>query len=64
VTLLTTFRTVNQLFTEAREGFRREGVVKAMEFDATLGYPTTLSRDPILEAAGDEVASWLQQYAH
>ena len=38
MTLLTTFRTVNQLFTEAREGFRREGVVKAMEFDPTLGF--------------------------
>lgn len=55
VTLLTIFRTVDQLFTQAREGIGRDGVVISMAFDATLGYPTTLSLDPIRNAADDEV---------
>jgi len=55
VALLTIFRTVNQLFTQAREGLTRDGVVKSMAFDATLGYPTTLSLDPIRDAIDDEV---------
>ena len=55
VTLLTIFRTVDQLFTQAREGLTREGVVTSMAFDATLGYPTTLSLDPIRNAIDDEV---------
>ena len=55
VTLLTIFRTVDQLFTQAREGLTREGVVTSMAFDATLGYPTTLGLDPIRNAVDDEV---------
>jgi hypothetical protein len=55
VTLLTIFRTVDQLFAQAREGLTREGVVQSMAFDATLGYPTTLSLDPIRNAVDDEV---------
>lgn len=55
VTLLTIFRTVDQLFMQAREGLTREGVVTSMAFDATLGYPTTLSLDPIRNAIDDEV---------
>jgi Family of unknown function (DUF6174) len=54
-TLLTIFRTVDQLFTQAREGIAREGVVTSMAFDATMGYPTTLSLDPIRNAVDDEV---------
>jgi hypothetical protein len=55
VTLLTIFRTVDQLFAQAREGLTREGVVTSMAFDAALGYPTTLSLDPIRNAIDDEV---------
>jgi len=55
VTLLTIFRTVDQLFAQAREGLTREGVVTSLAFDATLGYPTTLSLDPIRNAIDDEV---------
>lgn len=55
VTLLTIFRTVDQLFTQAREGLPREGVVQSMAFDATLGYPTMLSLDPVRGAIDDEV---------
>lgn len=53
--LLSIFRTVDQLFTQAREGLARNGVVQSMAFDATLGYPTTLSLDPIRDAIDDEV---------
>ena len=52
---LTMFRTVDQLFTQAREGLKRDGVVQSMAFDATLGYPTTLSLDPLRDAVDDEV---------
>ncbi len=55
VTLLTIFRTIDQLFTQAREGLTREGVVQSMAFDATLGYPSTLSLDPVRGAIDDEV---------
>lgn len=55
VTLLSIFRTIDQLFTQAREGLTREGVVQSMAFDATLGYPTTLSLDPVRGAIDDEV---------
>lgn len=54
-TLLSIFRTVDELFAEAREGLKREGVVKSLAFDATLGYPTTLSLDPLPNAVDDEV---------
>ncbi len=53
--LLTIFRTVDALFTQAREGLTREGVVRSMAFDATLGYPATLSLDPVPDAVDDEV---------
>ena len=56
VALLTIFRTVDQLFAQAREGLTREGVVQSMAFDPVLGYPTTLSLDPIRSAIDDEVA--------
>ncbi len=55
VALLTIFRTVDQLFTQAREGIAREGVVTSLAFDPALGYPTTLSLDPIRNAIDDEV---------
>ncbi len=55
VALLTIFRTIDQLFVQAREGLARDGVVTSMEFDATLGYPTTLRLDPIRNAVDDEV---------
>lgn len=55
VALLTIFRTVDQLFAQAREGLKREGVVTSIAFDATAGYPTTLSLDPIRDAVDDEV---------
>ncbi|WP_309670146.1 DUF6174 domain-containing protein [Gemmatimonas sp.] len=55
VTLLTIFRTVDQLFAQAREGLTRAGVVQSMAFDAALGYPTTLSLDPVRDAIDDEV---------
>ncbi len=55
VPLLTIFRTIDQLFTQAREGLKADGVVKSMAFDATLGYPTTLSLDPLRDAVDDEV---------
>lgn len=51
----TQFRTIDQLFARAREGLARQGVVTSIVFDATLGYPTTLSLDPVREVADDEV---------
>lgn len=55
VALLTIFRTIDELFTQARAGLTREGVVQSMAFDASLGFPTMLSFDPIRDAIDDEV---------
>ncbi len=50
------FRTVDQLFELVRTAQRAAGTLKAVEYDATMGFPRTLSLDPVLSAIDDEVA--------
>jgi hypothetical protein len=50
------FRTVDELFTETRVGMGTKDVLTAVEFDAALGYPRTLSLDPVPGAVDDEIA--------
>ena len=50
------FRTVEQLFAEVRAAIPRAGVLKAVQYHPTMGYPTEVSLDPILNAVDDEVA--------
>ena len=49
------YRTVDQLFADARAVLRGEGVLREVSFHPTLGYPTLLSLDPLPMAADDEV---------
>jgi Family of unknown function (DUF6174) len=50
------FRTVAQLFEAVRTATLRPGTLKLVEYDPTLGFPRTVSLDPILTAADDEVS--------
>ena len=54
--LISRFKTVTQLFEEIRKASATRGTLVAVAYDATLGYPTTVSLDPIREAIDDEVA--------
>ena len=52
----TWFRTVAQLFDDIRGAIKTPGVLQAAEYDATMGYPTRASFDPIKNAIDDEFA--------
>ena len=54
--LVARFKTVPQLFEEIRKASATRGTLVAVAYDSTLGYPTTVSLDPIREAIDDEVA--------
>ena len=51
-----TFKTVAQLFDAVRAAQTKAGTLKSVENDATLGFPRTVSLDPILNAIDDEVS--------
>ena len=51
-----TFKTVAQLFDAVRAAQAKVGTLKAVEYDPTLGFPRTVSLDPILNAIDDEVS--------
>jgi len=51
-----TFKTVAQLFDAVRAAQAKTGTLKLVEYDATLGFPRTVSLDPMLNAVDDEVA--------
>ena len=51
-----TFKTVAQLFDAVRAAQTKAGTLKSVEYDATLGFPRTVSLDPILNAIDDEVS--------
>lgn len=50
------FKTVAQLFDAVRAAQGKSGTLKSVEYDATLGFPRTVSLDPILNAVDDEVS--------
>ncbi len=50
------FKTVAQLFEAVRAATLKPGTLKLAEYDATLGFPRTVSLDPILNAIDDEVS--------
>ncbi len=50
------FRTVAQLFDAVRSAQTKSGTLKAVEYDGVLGFPRTVSLDPILNAIDDEVS--------
>jgi len=50
------FRTVTQLFDAVRTALTKTGTLKIVEYDPSLGFPRTLSLDPILNAVDDEVS--------
>ncbi len=52
---LSAFRTVDQLFSEARASLKA-GTLLAISFDSAIGFPTVVSIDPIRNAVDDEVS--------
>ncbi len=50
------FRTVAQLFDDIRGAIKTPGGLLAAEYDATMGYPTVVSLDPIKNAIDDEIS--------
>lgn len=50
------FKTVAQLFDAIRAAQGKVGTLKTVEYDPTLGFPRTVSLDPILNAVDDEVS--------
>jgi len=58
--LLMQMRTVEQLFAEVRRASDLPDVLRSVSYDATLGFPTVVSLDPIKNAADDEVAYYTQ----
>ncbi len=59
--LLAQMKTVEQLFAEVRRTSDLPGVLTNVTYDATLGYPTVVSLDPIKQAADDEVSYFTQR---
>ncbi len=53
---LSSFRTVDQLFDEIRAALRKSGTLVALAFDPALGFPITVSLDPVKNAIDDEVS--------
>lgn len=53
---LSSFRTVDQLFDEIRAALRKSGTLIALAFDPALGFPVTVSLDPVKNAIDDEVS--------
>ena len=53
---LSSFRTVDQLFDEIRGALRTSGTLVALAFDPALGFPITVSLDPVKNAIDDEVS--------
>ncbi|MCC6241857.1 MAG: hypothetical protein IT353_03405 [Gemmatimonadaceae bacterium] len=49
-------KTVPQLFDEIRRATATRGALVAVAYDPTLGYPTTVSLDPVKNAVDDEIA--------
>ncbi len=54
--MLTRFRTVDQLFDEVRSAQGVPGRLTAVTYDATYGFPSDVSLDPIKNATDDEVS--------
>jgi hypothetical protein len=50
------FRTIDQLFSALRSALQTKGALKMAEYDATYGYPTEMSLDPLPNAVDDEYA--------
>lgn len=50
------FRTVQQLFDEVRLALSKSGVLTAVEYHPTMGFPSKVSLDPVRNAVDDEVA--------
>ncbi len=59
--LLAQMRTVEQLFAEVRQATDLPGVLMNVTYDATLGFPTVVSLDPIKQAVDDEVTYFTQR---
>ena len=51
-----TFKSVAQLFDAVRAAQGKVGTLKTVEYDSTLGFPRTVSLDPIPNAVDDEVS--------
>lgn len=49
------YRTVNQLFSEIRRAVATPGMLRDVQYDALRGLPTTVSLDRVLNAIDDEV---------
>jgi hypothetical protein len=50
------FKTVVQLFAAITAAQANTGQLKSVEYDATLGFPRTLSLDPNVSTTGDEIS--------
>ena len=53
---LSSFRTVDQLFELIRGALQKSGTLVALAFDPALGFPITVSLDPVKNAIDDEVS--------
>ncbi len=51
-----TFKTVAQLFAAIIAAKANTGQLKSVDYDATLGFPRTLSLDPNVATTGDEIS--------
>ncbi len=49
------FRTVDQLFADVASALQVPGTLRGASYDPLLGYPSSVSLDPIRNAADDEV---------
>jgi hypothetical protein len=49
------YRTVPELFDEVRRAIGQRGVLRAVSYHDTMGYPTRLSLDPLPDAIDDEI---------
>jgi hypothetical protein len=50
------FKTVAQLFAAITAAQANTGQLKSVDYDATLGFPRTLSLDPNVATTGDEIS--------
>jgi hypothetical protein len=49
------FRTVDQLFADVASALQVPGMLRGVTYDPLLGYPSSVSLDPLPHAADDEV---------
>jgi hypothetical protein len=56
------FRTIDQLFADVASALQVPGALRGASYDPQLGYPSSVSLDPIRNAADDEVLYFTSRF--